>query len=52
MKIEQRFSNGKNYIEKKVKRGYLRANEENLLMMLMTIGQLWKLYGNMEIVMS
>lgn len=40
MRIEQRFSNGKNYVEKKVKRGYLRANEENLLMMLMTLGQL------------
>lgn len=40
MKYQGRFKNGENFVNKTVKRGYLRREEENLLMTLMMVGAL------------
>ena len=40
MKYQGRFKNGENFVNKTVKRGYLRKEEENLLMTLMMVGAL------------
>lgn len=40
MKYQARFRNGENFVNKTVKRGYLRREEENLLMTLMMVGAL------------
>ena len=36
------FENGKNYLEKKVKRGYLNSEEENIFLMASVLNQLFE----------
>lgn len=37
MNVAQRFENGKNYLDKTVKRGYLRKDEENLILIMLSV---------------